>query len=857
MPIQPKKSVLDYEKFFSNEIKDFISNTIYDGILTTLNITAITPLEFIIGILGNKDCIGYKVINSKLSSKKIEDIYDKFFAISSENSLSTIKPGRQVDFSLEMKSLFMRANNERMQLKHPAITTEHVLLAFINPQNQMMVNLSKILRESISYDDAIDASNNMHEAFDFLTEKPEYHFGVDLSDMTADTTAITLITPMGVNPSVMPIDDILGGMGIMGMGNNNATKGKKSKDNVSYCTNLVEMAKKGNIDTIVGRKKEIKTILQTFNRRKRNNVMLVGDAGVGKTAIVEGIAKMIADDIAPECLRGYEIYSLNSVEIAAGTQFRGMFEDRINTMLKELKAKEKVILFIDNIHSLFSSQKNDYDYGSALSNALLEPNIKIIAATNPKSYHTTFDNNAEIASKFQKIIVDKPSIEECKNILSKIKTQYEKYHNVVYTDEAIDACVNLSNRYITDKSMPSSAIDILDEAGASKKTDMINSDIIALKRRRLVKLEKENAIKKDDMSRSRDIDAEIYGLKIDIAKDNEMPKSTIMVTQDDIYSIIANNTGIPVQRINMSEKKTIINIDKVLKKTIIGQDEAIDTVSKAIKRSKVGLYPTNRPIFSTLCIGNTGCGKTLLAKELAKEIFGDEKYLVRFDMSEYSDQTAVNKLIGASAGYIGYSEGGLLTEAVKNKKYAVVLIDEIEKANDEIFNLFLQVLDEGCLTDNTGQKVDFKNTILIMTSNIGAKRASTEKGIGFYVDDSANKKDVIEKELKNKFPPEFINRLDEVVYFNDLNDENLKDIIKLELSKLCNRVNAIKCDFSYQEDVVDYIFDIISKEKEYGARPIARAIQKEIENKITDKLLETDNAVHFNAVIRDNVLIIE
>jgi ATP-dependent Clp protease ATP-binding subunit ClpC len=365
----------------------------------------------------------------------------------------------------------------------------------------------------------------------------------------------------------------------------------------------------------------------------------------------------------------------------------------------------------------------------------------------------------------------------------------------------------------------------------------------------------------DNMEEAKIISEYINDAKVNLSKEIEKAKrnkKNYCVTDYDICQLIAERTGIPVTKIKSSESESVSKIDQFLKEKIVGQDEAIDTVARAIKRSRVGLSNPDRPILSCMCIGNTGCGKTLLAKTLALEMFGDEKSLIRFDMSEYADSTSVNKLIGSSAGYVGYKEGGLLTEAVKKRKYSVLLIDEIEKANEEVFNLFLQILDEGMLTDNTGYKVDFRNTIIILTSNVGAKRAANEKTIGFDADNADNKRSIIEKELKNKFPPEFINRIDEIVYFNQLTDENLRKIVVLEIEKLKKRLSELKYGFNYDDSVVDFIYGIAVKDKEFGARPIARAVRNEIEYRITDEILKAEHGrKEFTAHVADSAIFIE
>jgi ATP-dependent Clp protease ATP-binding subunit ClpC len=473
----------------------------------------------------------------------------------------------------------------------------------------------------------------------------------------------------------------------------------------------------------------------------------------------------------------------------------------------------------------------------------------VIISSTYDGYRKSLEKNHELLRRCQKIDILPPTKEECKEILMYQKSFYEKFHNVEFNEDVIDTILTLSKRYITDRNLPTSAIDIMDEIGSQKNIDRQETEEIKNKRNEL-----KDIIKNGDKDKELDIRLELTKLQ-----NTKIEKEKIIISNDDIYQAVAAHTNLPINKINTSEKHAISSIDKILNSMIIGQENAIKEVSQAIKRSKVGLSPQNKPIASFLCIGKTGVGKTLMAKILAKEIFGDEKYLVRFDMSEYADKTSVNKLIGSSAGYVGYQEGGLLTEAVKNKKHCVLLIDEIEKADEQVYNIFLQILDDGFLTDNTGNKVDFTNTIILLTSNVGTKQASESRSIGFGGSDDENKREIIEKELKKKFPPEFINRLSDVVYFNSLTEDNLKKIIQIELEKLNKRLIDIKYTLKYSDEVINYILNYIKKDIEYGARPILRAIQELIENKITDLLLENDykELYEFNANIIDNEIILK
>jgi ATP-dependent Clp protease ATP-binding subunit ClpC len=619
----------------------------------------------------------------------------------------------------------------------------------------------------------------------------------------------------------------------------------------NFAKDLVKLAEEGKLDPVVGRDREITRIAQILSRRKKNNPIIIGEPGCGKTAIVEGLALKILNGECPRNLMDKRIMSLDMTSIVAGTKYRGQFEERMKVIIEELQSAPNIILFIDEIHQIVGAgnSSGSLDASNIFKPALARGEIQCIGATTLDEYRKNFEKDGALERRFQKVIVDPSTKEETLQILLNVKDKYENYHKVSYTDEVLKLCVDLAERYITDREFPDKAFDIIDEVGARSQVDTKMPQIIEdLKlQAQQIKQQKIEVVKTQNYELAADLrDKETKILdRLDDEKKKfefDLLNKKKEVSPELVYEVVSNMTKIPVSKMDSDETNKLSSLDTNLSSKVIGQSDAVSKIAKAIRRNRLGIKDPSKPIGSFIFLGSTGVGKTYLAKQLAKEIFGSEENLIRVDMSEFQEKHTISRLIGSPPGYVGYDEGGQLTEQVKNKPYSVILFDEIEKANKDVFSTLLQVLDDGHLTDGLGRKINFKNCVIIMTSNLGVKKFQEfGTGVGFktsnntYIEEE-QKRDLLKKELQKFFAPEFLNRIDEVIVFNTLKEEEVKQIVKLEIDKLISRLQSL----NYNITCDDKVLELISKvgfDETYGARPIKRAIQDKIEDFISEEVL--------------------
>ena len=639
-------------------------------------------------------------------------------------------------------------------------------------------------------------------------------------------------------------------------GGNGKKSDTKSKTPVldTYSRDLTKYAEEGKLDPIVGRDKEIERVSQILSRRKKNNPMLLGEAGVGKSSIAEGLALRISQRKVSRILFDKRVVMLDLASMVAGTKYRGQFEERIKALMAEVEDDKSIILFIDEIHTMIGAggSSGSMDASNMFKPALARGEIQIIGATTLDEYRKHIEKDAALERRFQKVVVEPASAEETIQILTNIKDKYESHHNVTYTDEAIKACVDLTVRYMSDRHLPDKAIDALDEAGARVHISniVVPKEITDVEQKIVDIKEKKNDVikrqKYEEAAKLRDVEKQL-NTQLQVAKERweeETLKNRQSVGEENVAEVVAMITGIPVQKVNQSENKKLAKMYENIAGKVVGQDDAVKKIIKSIQRGRVGMKDPNKPIFSGILIGNSGVGKTELAKQLSKYLFESEDSLIRLDMSEYMDKISLTRIQGAAPGYVGYDDANVL-DKIRRKPYSVILLDEIEKAHPDIFNLFLQMLDEGHITDSHGRKVSFKNCVILMTSNVGTKVVKDfGAGVGFSTKTKNDKKEddiksILEKELKKKFAPEFINRLDEIIYFRDLGKEEIMKIVDLELRKTLARGLEIGFTLEVSDVLKEHLVEI-GYDPQFGARPLKRAIQRSIDDAVTEFIIESE-----------------
>ncbi|RZS90453.1 ATP-dependent Clp protease ATP-binding subunit [Aquimarina brevivitae] len=786
----------------------------------------------------------------------LNNLRRKVEILSPANSNLTTSPNEKKNLHLTrqaeraLKTTFLEAK----LFQSSSINTAHLLLCILRNENDPTTKLLNRLK--VDYDNVKDQFKYMIANEEEYLDTPKAESFSDDDDMSSDSSKENPFSSSG----------------------GAAKSNKKSKTPVldNFGRDLTAMAEEGKLDPVVGRAKEIERVSQILSRRKKNNPLLIGEPGVGKSAIAEGLALRIVKRKVSRILFDKRVVTLDLASLVAGTKYRGQFEERMKAVMNELEKNEDIILFIDEIHTIVGAggATGSLDASNMFKPALARGEIQCIGATTLDEYRQYIEKDGALERRFQKVMVEPTNIEETIEILNNIKEKYEDHHNVSYTDEAIKACVKLTNRYMTDRFLPDKAIDALDEAGS--RVHITNIDvpkkILDLEKKLEEVRELKNSVVKkqkyEEAAKLRDdeknLEKELNVAQEQWEKESKLHKET--VDEENVADVVSMMTGIPVNRIAQTESNKLAELPSLIKGKVIGQDEAVAKVVKAIQRNRAGLKDPNKPIGSFIFLGQTGVGKTQLAKVLAKELFDSEDTLIRIDMSEYMEKFAVSRLIGAPPGYVGYEEGGQLTEKVRRKPYSVVLLDEIEKAHPDVFNMMLQVLDDGYITDSLGRKIDFRNTVIIMTSNIGARKLKDfGQGVGFgtsskkaQAEDYA--KGVIENALKKAFAPEFLNRVDDVIVFNPLDREHMHQIIDIELDKLYDRIKDLGYELKLSKEAKDYITDK-GFDAQYGARPLKRAIQKYIEDALAEEIINTKlnegDSIFMDLNKEDNELTIE
>ena len=816
---------------FSSRVKDVITFSKEEAL--RLGHDFIGTEHLMLGILRDGEGKAIEILNSLSVDivylrKKVEILSppnsDSSFTTNSKKNLHLTRQAERA-----LKTTFLEAK----LFQNSVINTAHLILCILRNENDPTAKLLNKL--NVNYENVKDFYKDMIEDGDNDIDYSESATSSTFSDEDSFDENI------GNDKSAEKIK---------------VKSVKKTKTPVldNFGKDLTSMAENGDLDPIVGRNEEIQRVSQILSRRKKNNPLLIGEPGVGKSAIAEGLALRITQKKVSRVLYNKRIISLDLASLVAGTKYRGQFEERMKAVMNELEKNRDIILFIDEIHTIVGAggATGSLDASNMFKPALARGEVQCIGATTLDEYRTSIEKDGALERRFQKIIIEPTSEEETVEILNNIKIKYEEHHNVEYTDEAILACVKLTSRYMTDRFLPDKAIDALDEAGSRVHLNniVVPNHITDLEKElEDIRLTKNSAVKKqkyEEAAKLRDDEKLLENNLLTAQKswEKECENNKEIVNEEHIADVVSMMTGIPLNRVKQSESKKLSILPQIIMNKVIGQDDAVLKVVKSIQRNRAGLKDPNKPIGSFIFLGQTGVGKTQLAKVLAKELFDSEDALIRVDMSEYMEKFAISRLIGAPPGYVGYEEGGQLTEKIRRKPYSVVLLDEIEKAHQDVFNMLLQVLDDGFLTDSLGRKIDFTNTIIIMTSNVGARKLKDfGNGVGFGTSakinqEGNNSKSVIINALKKAFAPEFLNRIDDVIIFNNLQLNHINKIIDIELEKLFLRTNELGYEIKLSKKAKDFIAEK-GFDKQYGARPLKRAIQKYLEDELAEEIMKS------------------
>ena len=818
---------------FSSRVKDVITYSKEEAI--RLGHDFIGTEHLLLGILRDGGGKAIKILSSldidlDFLRKKIEILSPPNPIMNYEENLrKNLHLTRQAERAL--KTTFLEAK----LFQGNSINTAHLLLCILRNENDPTTKLLEKL--NLNYEVVKDQFKEIisenNDDFEDISSSNTYEEEEDDKDDSVEQNPFTV--------------------------KSNSSKSKKSKTPVldNFGRDLTAFANEGKLDPIVGRKNEIERVSQILSRRKKNNPLLIGEPGVGKSAIAEGLAIRIIERKVSRLLYNKRVISLDLASVVAGTKYRGQFEERMKAVMNELEKNKDIILFIDEIHTIVGAggAMGSLDASNMFKPALARGEIQCIGATTVDEYRKYIEKDGALERRFQKIMIEPTSIKETIEILQNIKNKYEDHHNVKYTDEAIEACVKLTDRYINDRNLPDKAIDAMDEAGSRIHiTNMdVPKEIIELEDQLEIVREKKNSVVKnqkyEEAARLRDDEKKLEKKLLNQQEqwENDLKKKRELVTDSNINEVVSLISGIPLKKIdNTNNNKSVkFDLENKLKEKIIGQNDAIDVVVNAIQRNQTGLKDPNKPIGSFIFLGQTGVGKTQLAKSLGEELFNRKDSIVRLDMSEYMEKFSVSRLIGAPPGYVGYDEGGQLSEKIRRKPYSILLLDEVEKAHPDVFNMMLQVLDDGFLTDSVGRKVDFKNTVIIMTSNVGTRKLKDfGTGVGFDTEFRKKEKnklstEILKKSLGKKFSPEFLNRIDEIVVFNELEKKEIQSIVKIEINKFIKRLAEIDYKIKIDSKAINFIAQK-GYNKEFGARPVKRAIQKYIENEIAKRIVNNE-----------------